>query len=74
MYSTVVCAPVFTKGHGLSTQVSVGPIEGLKHESWIVCDNLRSISKSALTYFVGSLSRSKVSELDIALAIALELD
>ena len=73
-YSTVVCAPVFTEGDGLSTQVRVGPEEGLKHESWIVCDNLRSIRKRELTQFLGSLSWSKLQELDEALRIALALD
>jgi len=73
-YSTVVCAPVFTRGHGLSTQIAIGYDEGLKHESWITCDNLRSISKSALTQFVGSLSLAKLAELDVALTIALGLD
>jgi mRNA interferase MazF len=73
-YSTVVCAPVCTRGRGLSTQVPVGVDEGLKHDSWITCDNLRSISKSALTQFVGSLSQAKLDDLDVALAIALDLD
>jgi mRNA interferase MazF len=65
---------VFTNGSGLSTQVTIGPDEGLKHESWIVCDNLRSLRKSELTQFVGSLSWSKLAELDEALKIALALD
>jgi mRNA interferase MazF len=73
-YSTVVCAPVYTRGRGLSTQVPVGAGEGLKHDSWIACDNLRSVSKSALTEFVGSLSCAKTEELNAALAIALDLD
>jgi mRNA interferase MazF len=73
-YTTVVCAPVFTNGSGLSTQVAIGPSEGLKHDSWVVCDNLRSLSKTDLTQFVGSLSWSKLAELDDALRIALALD
>lgn len=73
-YSTVVCAPVFTDGDALSTQVSIGPEEGLKHQSWIVCDNLRSIRKRELTQYLGSLSWSKLAELDEALKIALALD
>ncbi|HEV3512933.1 MAG TPA: type II toxin-antitoxin system PemK/MazF family toxin [Candidatus Sulfotelmatobacter sp.] len=73
-YSSVVCAPVYTKGRGLSTQVPVGSNEGLKHDSWISCDNLRSILKSELTQFVGSLSTTKMDEVNTALAIALDLD
>jgi mRNA interferase MazF len=73
-YSTVVCAPIFTQGDALSTQVRIGPEQGLKHECWIVCDNLRSLRKSELTQFVGSLSWSKLAEVDEALRVALALD
>src|SRR6266853_259711 len=65
-FSTVICAPVFTSGEGLSTQVAVGPDEGLKHSSWIMCDNLVSMRKSELTGYVGLLSRSRLAELDHA--------
>jgi len=73
-YATVVCAPIFTNGDGLSTQVAVGPDEGLKHQSWIVCDNLASLQKIELKQFVGSLSWTKLAELDDALRIALALE
>ena len=63
-YSSLICAPVYTRGRGLSTQVPVGENEGLKHESWIHCDNLRSIAKSELTHFVGTLSRTKIEDLN----------
>jgi mRNA interferase MazF len=72
-YSTVICAPVFTHGDGLLTQVAVGRDEGLKHESWIMCDNLRSLRKADLSQFVGSLSKAKLDQLDEALAMALGL-
>ena len=70
-YSTVICAPVYTTYDGLSTQVSVGVEQGLKHQSSIHCDELISIRKSALTDFIGRLGPGKVGELDKALAIAL---
>jgi mRNA interferase MazF len=73
-YATVICAPVFSSGGGLSTQVAVGPDEGLKHHSWVVCDNLTSLRKTELTQFVGSLSWSKLQDLDRALRIALSLE
>ena len=72
-FSTVVCAPIFTNGEGLSTQVIVGPEEGLKHSSWIMCDNLVSLRKAELTACVGSLSGAKLVELNAALKIALDL-
>jgi mRNA interferase MazF len=70
-FSTVICAPIYTAYDGLSTQVSVGVDEGLKHQSSIHCDELISIRKSALTDFVGRLEATKASELDRALAIAI---
>ncbi|HWY71480.1 MAG TPA: type II toxin-antitoxin system PemK/MazF family toxin [Terriglobales bacterium] len=73
-FSTVICAPVFTSGQGLATQVSVGPDEGLKHQSWIMCDNLVSLRKADLTQYLGSLSATKSSELNRALKVALDLD
>ena len=72
-FSTVVCAPVFSERHGLPTQVPVGPVEGLKHDSAIQCDGLMSIEKSRLTDFIGELSPLKLRELDDALSSALGL-
>src|SRR6266702_1991355 len=69
-FPVVVCAPVYSNGQDLSTQVSVGNDEGLKHASWIACDNLASVPKSELTQYVGSLSRDKIAKLDHALAMA----
>jgi mRNA interferase MazF len=69
-----VCAPVYTHGERLTTQVAVGPNEGLKHPSWIMCDNLTSLRRSDLTDYVGSLSVAKLRELNRALRSALDLD
>ena len=73
-FSTVICAPVFSNGEGLSTQVAIGPDEGMKHSSWIMCDDLVSVRKSELTDYVGSLSGAKLTELNEALKKALDLD
>ena len=73
-FSTVVCAPVYSAFDGLATQVPLGPDEGLKHQSSLHCDELVSISKGALTDYVGSLPGLKVEELNQALRVALELE
>jgi len=73
-FSTVICAPVFSLGQGLVTQVAIGADEGMKHSSWVICDNLTSVRKADLTRFVGSLSRYKLAEIDVALTAALGLD
>ena len=70
-FSTLICAPIFTRGQALPSQVAVGLDEGLKHHSWIMCDNLASVRKTELTQFVGSLSGIKLAELDSALRTAL---
>lgn len=72
-FPTVICAPIFSRGQGASTQVLIGIDEGMKHDSWILCDNLVSIRKAELTRFVGSLSTTKFAEIDRALKIALAL-
>lgn len=72
-FSTVVCAPVYSQGHGLTTQIAVGANEGLKHDSAIFCDNLVSVPKSELTDYVGSLSPSVLIKVNQALRVALEL-
>ena len=72
-FSTVTCAPVYSVRHGLSTQLSVGTEEGLKHDSAIHCDELVSLPKSVLTDYIGTLSVSRIRELNRALAVALEL-
>jgi mRNA interferase MazF len=72
-FSTVICAPVYSTYQGLSSQISVGTAEGLKHDSAIHCDQLVSIIKPLLTDFVGRLGQAKQRELNEALAIAVGL-
>jgi mRNA interferase MazF len=73
-FSTVICAPVYTRREGLATEVAVGVAEGLKHDSSILCDALVSLPKSALTGFIGRLQSERLSALDAALRIALALE
>jgi mRNA interferase MazF len=71
--STVICAPVYGQVLGLSTEVVVGPEEGLPRPSAVRCDFLALMFKRKLTGFVSSLPPRKLSELNRALAIALDL-
>ena len=72
-FSTVICAPVYSSSHGLSTQVMIGIDEGMRHDSSIHCDELVSLPKSVLTDYVGTLSTEKIEELNRALRIALDI-
>jgi mRNA interferase MazF len=73
-FSSVICAPIYSRYDGLSTQVAVGISEGLKHESSIHCDELISLSKSLLTHFVGRMDPAKHMALEYALGVALDLE
>lgn len=73
-FSTVVCAPVYTRREGLATEVPVGTADGLKHDSSILCDALVSLPKSVLTDFVSALSPDRMVAVDDALRVALALD
>jgi mRNA interferase MazF len=72
-FSTVVCAPVYTRRDGLATQVDVGIEDGFKHESSIHCDALVSLPKAMLTDYISSLAPTRVRALDQALRVALAL-
>ena len=71
--STVVCAPVYSDILGLESEVVLGPNEGLPRACAIRCDFLMLMFKRKLTRFVASLPPTKMSELNRALAYALEL-
>jgi mRNA interferase MazF len=73
-FSSVVCAPVYSRYDSLRTQVTLGVDEGLKHASSVHCDELASLPKAMLTRFVGHMNKAKLDELDRALAAALDLD
>jgi len=73
-FSTVICAPVYSRHDGLSTQVPVGVAQGLKQESSIHCDELVSLPKSMLTHYLGRLTDRKMVQLSLALQAALELE
>ena len=71
--STVICAPVYSEILGLRSEVVLGVEDDLPHESAIRCDFLTLMFKGKLTHFVGTLSATKLKELDNALQYALEL-
>ena len=73
LFSTVVCAPIYTRRDGLATQVDVGPEDGLKHDSSIHCDALVSLPKALLTDYIGGLKPVRLRALDQALRVALAL-
>jgi mRNA interferase MazF len=73
-FSTLICAPVYSRHDGLSTQVQVGEHEGVKSESSVHCDELVSLPKAVLTRYVGSLKTASLRQVDSALTVSLGLD
>lgn len=73
-FSTAICAPVYSQRGGLSTEVEVGPAEGLKHPSAILCDVLTSFPRSQLTDYIGTLGPAKLAALRAALRIAVDVE
>jgi mRNA interferase MazF len=71
--STVICAPIYSQVLGLTTEVVVGADDGLPRTSAVRCDFLTLMFKRKLTQFVATLSVEKVSQLNAALAVALDL-
>jgi mRNA interferase MazF len=69
--STVVCAPVYSRILGLTTEVLLGPDHGLPHASAARCDFLTLMFKRSLTAWVGSLRPPDLRDLDRALVLAL---
>ncbi len=71
--STVVCAPIYSDVLGLTTEVVLGPADGLPRTCAIRCDFLTLMFKPKLTHFIATLSPARITELNRALAHALDL-
>ena len=71
---TVICAPVYSNVLGLSTEVIVGPDEGLPKTGSIRCDFLTLMFKSKLTGYVSRLGGPRLGEFNRALGHAFEIN
>jgi mRNA interferase MazF len=72
--SRVTVAPITTTVRGLSTEVPVGPGNGLDAEGAISCDNIVTIPKAALGEQIGILLDNQESALSEATRAAFDLD
>ena len=71
--STVICAPIYSEVLGLTTEVVLGPEDGLPHVCAVRCDFLTLMFKTKLTNFVSTLASAKIAALNRALVYALDL-
>jgi mRNA interferase MazF len=72
--ANVTVAPITTAIRGLSTEVPVGPANGLDHASVVSCDNIVTIPKSALGSQIGYLLPAQEADLATAIRAAFDLD
>ena len=71
--SRVTVAPITSTIRGLSTEVPVGPDNGLDHPSVVSCDNVVTVLTSALGRQVGRLLPKQEVALTAALHAAFDL-
>jgi mRNA interferase MazF len=72
-FNKVVVAAIHSEPDGLSTEVLLGPDDGLKWSCAIKADQLFLVEKTKLTHFVATLKPEKLKLLGEALTIALDL-
>lgn len=69
----VTVAPITSSVRGLSTEVSVGPANGLDHECVVSCDNVVTIPVAALGRHIGHLLPTQEAALAEAIRTAFDL-
>lgn len=70
----VTIAPITSTIRGLSTEVPVGPANGLDHDSVVSCDNVTTITTDRLLQQIGYLLPAQESALTDAIVAAFDLD
>jgi len=71
---TVTVAPITSTVRGLSTEVAVGPRNGLDHACVVTLDNVTTIPATALGRQVGHLLDEQEPALARAVQLAFDLD
>ncbi len=72
--NTVTVAPITTTIRGLSTEIAVGPANGLNDRCVVVCDHVTTIPVTALGRQVGRLLDEQEADLTSAIHAAFDLD
>jgi mRNA interferase MazF len=70
----VTVAPITTTVRGLSTELPVGPANGLEADCVVSCDNIVTIPASVLGRQIGVLLVSQEDALTEAIHAAFDLD
>lgn len=70
----VSVAPLTTTIRGLSTEVRVGPQNGLDHDCVISCDNITTVPADLIGRQIGYLLPDQEADLAAAIRAAFDLD
>ena len=70
----VTVAPITTTVRGLSTEVPLGPANGLDRACVVSCDNIVTVPKTALGRQIGCLLPAQEAALTAAIQAAFDLD
>jgi mRNA interferase MazF len=70
----VTVAPITTSVRGLSTEIPLGPANGLDHYCVVSCDNIVTVPKTALGAQIGYLLPAQEAALTAAIHAAFDLD
>ena len=74
LLNAAIAAPVTSTIRGLSTEVRVGPEDGIRHESVANLDNVQLVARSRLIRRVGRARAATLASVCAALAIATGCD
>lgn len=72
--NTVTVAPITTTIRGLSTEVPLGPANGLEEPCVVACDHVTTIPDTALGRQIGHLLDEQEAKLTDAIDAAFDLD
>ena len=72
--NSVTVAPITSTARGLSTELPVGPANGLDHDGVISCDNITTVPTRNLMHQIGYLLAAQEPELTQAIVAAFDLD
>jgi mRNA interferase MazF len=72
--TSVTIAPITSTVRGLSTEVAVGPANGLDAPCVVSCDNIATVPTAALGRHIGVLLPAQEDELTAAIRAAFDLD
>jgi mRNA interferase MazF len=70
----VTVAPITSHIRGISTEVPVGPANGVEYDSVVTCDNIQTIWKSDVGRHMGSLFPEQEAQLTAAIVAAFALE